>query len=254
MRHFALLIVLCLFSISMMGEASKDSTQTVVEATQVAHSDAKTQTTSLKHGINKISYRQYLIGAYGIIAVLAVIVIFLWIRLNNVSAKRKRLRSDFEKFKQATLSQEQVNDLERKLLCEVDRRISQARKAWELKSETRDSRQHPAAPVAPLAQDHPVVCYFESNSGAYFVKVCKAQSTVTAFKVTFTNDSMQVGEFELTDLNKIKSADHNDEVIQLAEGSKRIEAASEIISQVRGKVVREGERWKVVEKLKLKLS
>lgn len=248
------MIVLCLFSISMMGEASKDSTQTVVEATQVAHSDAKTQTISLKHGIDKISYRQYLTGANVIIAALAVIVIFLWIRLNKVSAKHKRLRSDFEKFKQAALSQEQVNFLEMKLLCEVDRRISQARKAWEIKSETRDSRQHPAAPVAPLAQDHPVIRYFESNSGAYFVKVCNAPSTVTAFKVTFTNDSMQAGEFELTDLNKIKSADQNDNVIQLAEGSKQIDAASEIITQVRGKVVKKDGKWKVVEKLKLKLS
>jgi hypothetical protein len=259
MRHFALLILLCLFPVFIMGEAATDSTATSREHTPDTTAVVNAQTDSLGCSFADMSKRQNsqekgLLAAYACIVVLAIMVILLTVKLARVSAKRKQLRSDFEQFKQATLAQTHVGLLEKKIHEDVDRKISQALKIVGQVDNVRDSRQRSAPSMAPALHGSPVIRFFETNSGCYFVEVSKEPSPCTAFKVTFENDSLDMGEFELTDLNIIKSADQNEKVIQLVEGSKKIDAATQIISQVKGKVVKSGGRWEVKEKLRLKLS
>ncbi len=259
MRHFVLLIVFCLFSVSITGEAATDSTATTRECTSDTTTVVTAQIDSLKCSLANMSKRQNsqekgLLAAYACVGVLAIMVILLFVKLKRVSVKRKQLRSDFEQFKQAPLSQEYVGFLEKKILGEVDRRMSKVRKAVEFRGDIRDSRQQSGTSVVSTLRDSPVIRYFETNSDRYFVGVFKDSSPCTAFKVTFKNDSLEVGEFELTNLSIIKSADQNEKVIQLEEGSKKIESATQIISQVKGKVVRSGNQWEVKEKLRLKLS
>ncbi len=259
MRHFALLIFLCLFSVSIMGEAATDSTATARESTPDTTTVVNAKTDTLKCDLANMSKRQNtqekgLLAAYACVVVLAIMVIILMVKLAGVSAKRKQLRSDFEQLKQATLSQTHVGLLEKKILDEVDRKISQALKVVDLMDKVRDSRQRSGTSMAPTVNDCPVIRFFETNSDRYLIGVSKEPSSVTAFKVTFKNDTLETGEFELTNLNIIKSADQNEKVIQLVEGSKKIDAATQIISQVKGKVVKNGDRWEVKEKLRLKLS
>ena len=242
-----------------MGEAATDSTGKGRESMPDTTTVVNAQTNSLENSVENISKRQKsqencLLVVYACIGVLVIMVILLMVKLTRVSVKRKQLRRDFEQFKQAPLSQEYVGFLEKKILAEVDRRMSKARKTVELRDDTRDSRQQAGASVAPTLRDSPVIRYFETNSNRYFVGVFKDSSPGTAFKVTFKNDSLEVGEFELTDLSKIKSADQIGQVVQLTDDSKKIKDAQNVIHQVNGTVVREGNLWKVVKKLKLKLS
>lgn len=259
MRHFALLILLCLFSVSIMGEAATDSTAKARECTPDTTTVVNAQTDSLGCSLVDMSNRQNsqekgLLAAYACIVVLAIMVILLTVKLARVSAKRKQLRSDFEQFKQVALSQRSVGLLEKKIHEDVDRKILQALKIVGQVDNVRDSRQRSAPSMAPALHDSPVIRFFETNSDRYLIEISKEPSPVTAFKVTFKNDSLDVGEIELTDLNIIKSADQNEKVIQLVEGSKKIDAATQIISQVKGKVMKSGGGWEVTEKLKLKLS
>lgn len=193
------------------------------------------------------------IGTFSLFLLFLVVV--LWIKLNKLSKKRKELRADFESFRShpITLDSNYWNMEINKILTEVDRRIALSKENGD-KIKTNDGIQSESLVKNTVkASDTPVTRYFGTNSNNYFVKVYEEQNLTTAFKVVFKNSSLLEGEFTLVDLNKIKSLDTVVQVIDFVDGCVNIESAKDVRVTEKGKVVKVGNNWKVVSKLKLKL-
>lgn len=258
MKHFALLIVICLFSVSVMGETAADS----IEAQATAKHDStpaavegKTgsvesdQNTSVRQKVQED--RLLLASSCASIVALAGMVIMSF-RLKRESGKRRQLKRELDQLKQASLSQKQVDA--RKIQDEAERRWSRSLRGLEERVGSVEAKLKAVGRQSPMENGSPKIKYFGINSEDYFVRAFDTSDVDKLFKVTFDDPSLNKGEFELIDLNRIKSADQIGHVIQFTDGSKRIKDAKNIVSQVRGTVVRDGNLWKVVEKLKLKLN
>lgn len=258
MKHFALLIVICLFSVSVMGETAADSIEAQATAkhdSTAAAVEGKTgsvesdQNTSVRQKVQED--RLLLASSCASIVALAGMVIMSF-RLKRESGKRRQLKRELEQLKQASLSQKQVDA--RKIQNEAERRWSRSLRGLEERVGSVEAKLKAVGRQSPMEKGSPKIKYFGINSEDYFVRAFDTSDVDKLFKVTFDDVSLNKGEFELIDLNRIKSADQICHVIQFTDGSKRIKDAKNIVSQVRGTVVRDGNLWKVVEKLKLKLN
>lgn len=258
MKHFVLLIFLCLFSVSIMGEASTDSlgrqggfkpdtTAAAVEGK--ADSEKSCQDTS-KRQEAQADWLPLASSCVSIVALAGMVIMSF--RLKRESGKRRQLKRELDQLKQASLSQKQVDA--RKIQDEAERRWSRSLRGLEERVGSVEAKLKAVGRPSPMEKGSPKVKYFGINSEDYFVRAFDTSDVDKLFKVTFDDVSLNKGEFELIDLNRIKSADQIGHVIQFTDGSKRIKDAKNIVSQVRGTVVRDGDLWKVVEKLKLKLN
>ena len=259
MKHFALLIVICLFSVSVMGETAADSIEAQATAkhdSTAAAVEGKTgsvesdQNTSVRQKVQED--RLLLVSSCASIVALAGMVIMSF-RLKRESGKRRQLKRELEQLKQVSLSQKQV-PLARRPSGEAERRMSEKLKALQERISLIEARLQAIGQQSPRENGLSQVKYFGINSKGYFVKAFNTSDIAKPFKVTFDDPSLSKGKFELIDLNRIKSADQIDQVVQLTVDSKKIKDAQAIISQGHGTVVRDGDLWKVVEKLKLKLN
>lgn len=258
MKHFVLLIFLCLFSVSVMGEAAADS----IEAQATAKHDSTAAAVEGKADSEKscqdTSKRQeaqadWLPLASSCVSIVALAgMVIMSFRLKRESGKRRQLKRELDQLKQASLSQKQVDA--RKIQDEAERRWSRSLRGLEERVGSVEAKLKAVGRQSPMEKGSPKVKYFGINSEDYFVRAFDTSDVDKLFKVTFDDVSLNKGEFELIDLNRIKSADQIGHVIQFTDGSKRIKDAKNIVSQVRGTVVRDGNLWKVVEKLKLKLN
>lgn len=258
MKHFVLLIFLCLFSVSIMGEASTDSlgrqggpkpdtTAAAVEGK--ADSEKSCQDTS-KRQEAQADWLPLASSCVSIVALAGMVIMSF--RLKRESGKRRQLKRELDQLKQASLSQKQVDA--RKIQDEAERRWSRSLRGLEERVGSVEAKLKAVGRQSPMEKGSPKIKYFGINSEDYFVRAFDTSDVDKLFKVTFDDVSLNKGEFELIDLNRIKSADQIGHVIQFTDGSKRIKDAKNIVSQVRGTVVRDGNLWKVVEKLKLKLN
>lgn len=256
MKHFVLLIFLCLFSVSIMGAADSikaqattkhDNTAAAVEGkTGSVESD---QNTSMRQE----AQADWLPLASSCVSIVALAgMVIMSFRLKRESGKRRQLKRELDQLKQASLSQKQVDA--RKIQDEAERRWSRSLRGLEERVGSVEAKLKAVGRQSPMEKGSPKVKYFGINSEDYFVRAFDTSDVDKLFKVTFDDVSLNKGEFELIDLNRIKSADQIGHVIQFTDGSKRIKDAKNIVSQVRGTVVRDGNLWKVVEKLKLKLN
>lgn len=258
MKHFALLIFLCLFSVSIMGEAPTDSlggqggskTDTTAAAGEgKADSEKSCQNTSMRQK----AQADWLPLASSCVSIVALAgMVIMSFRLKRESGKRRQLKRELDQLKQASLSQKQVDA--RKIQDEAERRWSRSLRGLEERVGSVEAKLKAVGRQSPMEKGSSKVKYFGINSEDYFVRAFDTSDVDKLFKVTFDDVSLNKGEFELIDLNRIKSADQIGHVIQFTDGSKRIKDAKNIVSQVRGTVVRDGNLWKVVEKLKLKLN
>lgn len=258
MKHFVLLIFLCLFSVSVMGETPADS----IEAQATAKHDSTAAAVEGKADSEKscqdTSKRQeaqadWLPLASSCVSIVALAgMVIMSFRLKRESGKRRQLKRELDQLKQASLSQKQVDA--RKIQDEAERRWSRSLRGLEERVGSVEAKLKAVGRQSPMEKGSPKVKYFGINSEDYFVRAFDTFDVDKLFKVTFDDVSLNKGEFELIDLNRIKSADQIGHVIQFTDGSKRIKDAKNIVSQVRGTVVRDGNLWKVVEKLKLKLN
>lgn len=258
MKHFVLLIFLCLFSVSIMGETPADS----IEAQATAKHDSTAAAVEGKTGSvesdQNTSMRQkaqadWLPLASSCVSIVALAgMVIMSFRLKRESGKRRQLKRELDQLKQASLSQKQVDA--RKIQDEAERRWSRSLRGLEERVGSVEAKLKAVGRQSPMEKGSPKVKYFGINSEDYFVRAFDTSDVDKLFKVTFDDVSLNKGEFELIDLNRIKSADQIGHVIQFTDGSKRIKDAKNIVSQVRGTVVRDGNLWKVVEKLKLKLN
>lgn len=258
MKHFALLIVICLFSVSVMGEASTDSLggqggfkpdTTAAAGEGKADSEKSCQDTSMRQE----AQADWLPLASSCVSIVALAgMVIMSFRLKRESGKRRQLKRELDQLKQASLSQKQVDA--RKIQDEAERRWSRSLRGLEERVGSVEAKLKAVGRQSPMEKGSPKVKYFGINSEDYFVRAFDTSDVDKLFKVTFDDVSLNKGEFELIDLNRIKSADQICHVIQFTDGSKRIKDAKNIVSQVRGTVVRDGNLWKVVEKLKLKLN
>lgn len=258
MKHFALLIVICLFSVSVMGEKAADS----IEAQATAKHDSTAAAVEGKTGSvesdQDTSMRQeaqadWLPLASSCVSIVALAgMVIMSFRLKRESGKRRQLKRELDQLKQASLSQKQVDA--RKIQDEAERRWSRSLRGLEERVGSVEAKLKAVGRQSLMEKGSPKVKYFGINSEDYFVRAFDTSDVDKLFKVTFDDVSLNKGEFELIDLNRIKSADQICHVIQFTDGSKRIKDAKNIVSQVRGTVVRDGNLWKVVEKLKLKLN
>lgn len=258
MNHFVLLIFLCLFSVSVMGEtpadsieaqatAKHDSTAAAVEGK--ADSEKSCQDTSMRQK----AQADWLPLASSCVSIVALAgMVIMSFRLKRESGKRRQLKRELDQLKQASLSQKQVDA--RKIQDEAERRWSRSLRGLEERVGSVEAKLKAVGRQSPMEKGSPKIKYFGINSEDYFVRAFDTSDVDKLFKVTFDDVSLNKGEFELIDLNRIKSADQICHVIQFTDGSKRIKDAKNIVSQVRGTVVRDGNLWKVVEKLKLKLN
>lgn len=261
MKHFALLIVICLFSVSVMGETAADSIEAQATAkhdSTAAAVEGKTgsvesdQNTSVRQKVQED--RLLLVSSCASIVALAGMVIMSF-RLKRESGKRRQLKKELEQLKQVSLSQKQVPLARRPSVeAEAERRMSEKLKALQERISLIEARLQAIGQQSPRENGLSQVKYFGINSKGYFVKAFNTSDIAKPFKVTFDDPSLSKGKFELIDLNRIKSADQIDQVVQLTVDSKKIKDAQAIISQGHGTVVRDGDLWKVVEKLKLKLN
>lgn len=184
------------------------------------------------------------------VLLLLVFVIVLAIRINHINRKRKLLKDDFCRFKANPLQQTHLDYITKVILDEVDRRIMlMNRNHTPLKEET-NIKPMVKQPETVTANT-PVIRYFGTNSGSFFVQAYNEQNPTTAFKVVFRDKTMQEGEFSLLDLNKIKSSDSISQVVEFMEGSQKLDVARDAIMKQVGKVVKSGNSWKVETKLKL---
>lgn len=258
MKHFVLLIFLCLFSVSIMGEASTDSLggqggfkpdTTAAAGEGKADSEKSCQDTSMRQE----AQADWLPLASSCVSIVALAgMVIMSFRLKRESGKRRQLKRELDQLKQASLSQKQVDA--RKIQDEAERRWSRSLRGLEERVGSVEAKLKAVGRQSPMEKGSPKVKYFGINSEDYFVRAFDTSDVDKLFKVTFDDVSLNKGEFELIDLNRIKSADQIGHVIQFTDGSKRIKDAKNIVSQVRGTVVRDGNLWKVVEKLKLKLN
>lgn len=258
MKHFVLLIFLCLFSVSIMGEASTDSLgrqggfkpdTTAAAGEGKADSEKSCQDTSMRQE----AQADWLPLASSCVSIVALAgMVIMSFRLKRESGKRRQLKRELDQLKQASLSQKQVDA--RKIQDEAERRWSRSLRGLEERVGSVEAKLKAVGRQSPMEKGSPKVKYFGINSEDYFVRAFDTSDVDKLFKVTFDDVSLSKGEFELIDLNRIKSADQICHVIQFTDGSKRIKDAKNIVSQVRGTVVRDGNLWKVVEKLKLKLN
>lgn len=271
MRNIFILMILCLFpfcgiqaqdSLSTAGSMTLQASDTERQL-NTAHSDDSINSGSLlesKVDTLAFEYQNFqeeqefqgylLIGVGGFSLILLVMVVVLWGKLNKVSSKRKAMRVEFEEFKKHPLTQGHLNYLRSLFMADVDDKIAMSNQNSGRKQQVENSQ---SLKVEPVAENVPITRYFATNSGSYFVKAFSEQNPTTVFKVTFSNSSMLEGEFELIDLNKIKSSDSIKQVVDFVSGSKKIELAKEAILKEKGKVVKVGNNWKVESKLKLKL-
>lgn len=258
MKHFVLLIFLCLFSVSVMGEMPADSIEaqaTVKHDSTAAAVEGKTGSVESDQNTSKRQEAQpdWLPLASSCVSIVALAgMVIMSFRLKRESGKRRQLKRELDQLKQASLSQKQVDA--RKIQDEAERRWSRSLRGLEERVGSVEAKLKAVGRQSPMEKGSPKVKYFGINSEDYFVRAFDTSDVDKLFKVTFDDPSLNKGEFELIDLNRIKSADQIGHVIQFTDGSKRIKDAKNIVSQVRGTVVRDGNLWKVVEKLKLKLN
>lgn len=258
MKHFVLLIFLCLFSVSIMGEAPTDSLEAQATAKHDNTAAAVEGKTGSVESDQDTSMRQeaqadWLPLASSCVSIVALAgMVIMSFRLKRESGKRRQLKRELDQLKQASLSQKQVDA--RKIQDEAERRWSRSLRGLEERVGSVEAKLKAVGRQSPMEKGSPKVKYFGINSEDYFVRAFDTSDVDKLFKVTFDDVSLNKGEFELIDLNRIKSADQIGHVIQFTDGSKRIKDAKNIVSQVRGTVVRDGDLWKVVEKLKLKLN
>lgn len=254
MKHFVLLIFLCLFSVSIMGEASggqggSNPDTTAAAGEGKADSEKSCQDTSMRQE----AQADWLPLASSCVSIVALAgMVIMSFRLKRESGKRRQLKRELDQLKQASLSQKQVDA--RKIQDEAERRWSRSFRGLEERVGSVEAKLKAVGRQSPMEKGSPKVKYFGINSEDYFVRAFDTSDVDKLFKVTFDDPSLSKGEFELIDLNRIKSADQIGHVIQFTDGSKRIKDAKNIVSQVRGTVVKDGNLWKVVEKLKLKLN
>lgn len=258
MKHFVLLIFLCLFSVSVMGETPADSIEaqdTVKHDSTAAAVEGKTGSVESDQNTSKRQEAQadWLPLASSCVSIVALAgMVIMSFRLKRESGKRRQLKRELDQLKQASLSQKQVDA--RKIQDEAERRWSRSLRGLEERVGSVEAKLKAVGRLSPMEKGSPKIKYFGINSEDYFVRAFDTSDVDKLFKVTFDDVSLNKGEFELIDLNRIKSADQICHVIQFTDGSKRIKDAKNIVSQVRGTVVRDGNLWKVVEKLKLKLN
>lgn len=258
MKHFVLLIFLCLFSVSIMGETPADSIEAQATAKHdntAAAVEGKTGSVESDQDTSKRQEAQadWLPLASSCVSIVALAgMVIMSFRLKRESGKRRQLKRELDQLKQASSSQKQVDA--RKIQDEAERRWSRSLRGLEERVGSVEAKLKAVGRQSPMEKGSPKVKYFGINSEDYFVRAFDTSDVDKLFKVTFDDVSLNKGEFELIDLNRIKSADQIGHVIQFTDGSKRIKDAKNIVSQVRGTVVRDGNLWKVVEKLKLKLN
>lgn len=256
MKHFVLLIFLCLFSVSIMGAADSIKAQATTKHDNTAAAvEGKTGSVESDQNTSKRQEAQadWLPLASSCVSIVALAgMVIMSFRLKRESGKRRQLKRELDQLKQASLSQKQVHA--RKIQDEAERRWSRSLRGLEERVGSVEAKLKAVGRQSPMEKGSPKVKYFGINSEDYFVRAFDTSDVDKLFKVTFDDVSLNKGEFELIDLNRIKSADQIDQVVQLTVDSKRIKDAKNIVSQVRGTVVRDGNLWKVVEKLKLKLN
>lgn len=256
MKHFVLLIFLCLFSVSIMGAADSIKAQATTKHDNTAAAvEGKTGSVESDQNTSKRQEAQadWLPLASSCVSIVALAgMVIMSFRLKRESGKRRQLKRELDQLKQASLSQKQVDA--RKIQDEAERRWSRSLRGLEERVGSVEAKLKAVGRQSPMEKGSPKVKYFGINSEDYFVRAFDTSDVDKLFKVTFDDVSLNKGEFELIDLNRIKSADQIGHVIQFTDGSKRIKDAKNIVSQVRGTVVRDGNLWKVVEKLKLKLN
>lgn len=256
MKHFVLLIFLCLFSVSIMGAADSIKAQATTKHDNTAAAvEGKTGSVESDQNTSKRQEAQadWLPLASSCVSIVALAgMVIMSFRLKRESGKRRQLKRELDQLKQASLSQKQVDA--RKIQDEAERRWSRSLRGLEERVGSVEAKLKAVGRQSPMEKGSPKVKYFGINSEDYFVRAFDTSDVDKLFKVTFDDVSLNKGEFELIDLNRIKSADQIGHVIQFTDGSKRIKDAKNIVSQVRGTVVRDGNLWKVVVKLKLKLN
>lgn len=271
MRSILMLMILCLFpfcgmqaqdSLSSSGSTHLQASDTVSKLGTVPTNNSINSDSLLKSKVDTLAFECHhlqeaqefqgylLIGVGGFSLIMLVMVVVLWTKLNIVNSKRKAMRAEFEEFKKHPLTQGHLNYLRSLFMEEVDNKIANNNQLFNKVQLVEDS---PSLKKEPIVENVPVIRYFATNSGSFFVKAFTEKNPTTAFKVTFSNSSMSEGEFELIDLNKIKSSDSIKQVVDFVSDSKKIELAKEAILREKGKVVKNGNSWKVVSKLKLKL-
>lgn len=265
MRNILMLMILCLSSFG--GMQAQDSLSATGPMNHPQASDTVSELSAVPSGlfeskVDTLAFKCYnlqetqefqgylLIGVGGFSLILLVMMVVLWTKLNTVNAKRKAMKVEFEKLKKYPLTQGHLDYLRSLFMADVDNKIANSNQAFKKKQHVEDP---PSLKVVPTVENVHVIRYFATNSGSYFVKAFSEKNPTTAFKVTFYNSSMSEGEFELIDLNKIKSSDSIKQVVDFVSDSKKIELAKEAILKEKGKVVKNGNSWKVVSKLKLKL-
>lgn len=270
MRNILILMILCLFpfcgmqaqdSLSSAGSMTLQESDTVrqlntvpsdsINPDSLLESKVDTLTFECHHLQEAQEFQGYLlIGVGGFSLIMLVMVVVLWTKLNTVNSKRKAMRVEFEEFRKHPLTQGHLDYLRFLFMEDVDKKIANNN---QLLNKVQLVEGSPSLKEEPIVENVPVIRYFATNSGSFFVKAFTEKNPTTAFKVTFSNSSMSEGEFELIDLNKIKSSDSIKQVVDFVSDSKKIELAKEAILREKGKVVKNGNSWKVVSKLKLKL-
>ena len=271
MRNILILMILCLFpfcgmqaqdSLSSAGSMTLQASDTVRQLNTVPSADSINPDSLLESQVDTLTFechhlqeaqefRGYLlIGVGGFSLIMLVMVVVLWTKLDKVNSKRKAMRVEFEEFKKHPLTQGHLNYLRSLFMEDVDNKIANNNQLF---NKVQLVEASPSLKEEPIVENVPVIRYFATNSGSFFVKAFTEKNPTTAFKVTFSNSSMSEGEFELIDLNKIKSSDSIKQVVDFVSDSKKIELAKEAILREKGKVVKNGNSWKVVSKLKLKL-
>ena len=271
MRNILILMILCLFpfcgmqaqdSLSSAGSMTLQASDTVRQLNTVPSADSINPDSLLESQVDTLTFECHdlqeaqefqgylLIGVGGFSLIMLVMVVVLWTKLDKVNSKRKAMRVEFEEFKKHPLTQGHLNYLRSLFMEDVDNKIANNNQLF---NKVQLVEASPSLKEEPIVENVPVIRYFATNSGSFFVKAFTEKNPTTAFKVTFSNSSMSEGEFELIDLNKIKSSDSIKQVVDFVSDSKKIELAKEAILREKGKVVKNGNSWKVVSKLKLKL-
>ncbi len=192
------------------------------------------------------AFNYILAGAAGVGIILSLIALILALKANWKSndalddLEKTSSKADFESLNW------RVTNLSNKVdLMKYQPAPSQSQSRPHL-----DKATHLAPQEKPSKKARPVIRYFGTNSSNHFTSVENCPNDVTAFRVTFSDDDLNEGEFELTDINRIKSNDNIRDVLDLAGGAtiSKLKTAMSFETIEKGKVTRNGTMWNVTKK------
>lgn len=266
MKHFITIILACMLSINMHAE-SPSQDRTYISEKQNEHIVVlKTLKSSPQHEVDSLNLIinslckeiskqttqikantiiNYILIGFSIVLLIFITIVFILLNKKNNRFNKIIAELKSENKNSKNQGEDQTVKTKQSFLNDFSDLTSQQTLYYPLTTEIEENE---------YKKPEKVIRYFGVNSRSRFIKIYTDINDVTGFKVVFDSISMEKGEYMLTDVNKIKSSDSVNYVIDVVQPSEKMENATSYTVVENGKVVKDGNSWRVISKVKIKLK